>query len=151
MLLTSKRNIVRYNIISKIIYLFLALFFIGCTIKMTKSTNNNVLDFYKKIVNESSKPIVYSTLWYYCTYHQWPEDKTDLKIFLSKNDSTIDLSRYSMIDIQKNENGNLTCTYTIEGQKGKLSVDINFKDFEKGNFDCATFPPHKPANDIIHI
>ncbi len=141
----------KHNITSKIIYLFLALLFVGCTIKITKSTNSNVLDFYKKIVNESSKPIVYSTLWYYCTYHQWPKNKDDLEIFLSEKDTTIDLSRYSMIDIQKKENGNLMCTYTIVGQKGKLSVDVNFKDFEKGNFDCTSFPSHKLSNDIIHI
>lgn len=141
----------KFKTISFIIYLFVYFLASGCSIKVTRSTHMSNEDLYKKIVNESSKPIVYSTLWYYCTYHEWPENKDDLEFFLSEGNASIDLSQYTMINIHEKEDGNLLCTYTIKGQKRMLTVDINFKDFTDNNFDCSMFPPHKSTEGIYRL
>lgn len=134
-----------------IIYIFVCIIMVGCTIKITKSANMRDMDIYKKVVNESSKPIIYSTLWYYCTYKKWPENKNDLERFLSEGNADVDLSRYTTIEIVQKEDGNLICTYTIKGQKRKLSVDISFKDFKEGNFDCSQFPRHTSDGGVYRI
>ncbi len=133
------------------ICIFVCLIMAGCTIKITRNAIMKNPALYKKIVNESSKPIIYSTLWYYCTYKKWPGNKEDLEEFLSEGNADINLSRYATIEIVQRKDGNVICTYMIKGQKRKLSVNIKFKDFKDDNFDCSQFPVHKSSGGVYRI
>lgn len=80
--------------------------------------------------------LVYSIVWYYRANEKWPETREELLGFIERNKAPISLSKFSKIEFNIDEKGDLEIGYTLEYKNIKREdLGIKIKEcLQNGSF-----------------